>query len=294
MAGRIDSQVADRKHSVKSLLKRAIRAFADIPVIATVVYDPTVRRWLKPVPGIRSIYGMGWDRVHPFDLQYGTDTSGYSGDEERISGNAVDIHAHGYAGTQPGLLRGVLATLPRPETCTFVDLGCGKGRPLFVATEFPFKGIVGVELSPALTEIARQNAEKIAKLFPLRTPVRVVCGDAAMYPLPAGDVILFLYNPFEEILIRKVVARVEEALAAERRRIFILYFNPLFGACFDASQALARRLAEMVPYAKGELGFGPGAEDAVVIWQGGDVPPMNTKADAKIVRTGPHSVRLVG
>jgi SAM-dependent methyltransferase len=294
MAGRTDSHVADRKRSLKSLVKGAIRAFADIPIIARVVYKQNVGRWLKHVPGIRSIYGIGWDRVHPFDLQYGTDTSGYSGDEERISGTAVDIHAHGYAGTQPGLLRGVLATLPRPETCTFVDIGCGKGRPLLVATEFPFKDIVGVELSPALTEIARQNAEKIAKLFPLRTPVRVVCGDAAAYPLPAGDVILFLYNPFEEILIRKVVVRIEEALAAERRRIFILYFNPIFGACFDASPALARRFAKMVTYAKGELGFGPGAEDAVVIWQGGDVPPMDTKSDAKIVRTGLRSVQLVG
>jgi hypothetical protein len=32
------------------------------------------------------------------------------------------------------------------DLCTFLDLGCGKGRALLVASELPFRDIMGVEL----------------------------------------------------------------------------------------------------------------------------------------------------
>jgi SAM-dependent methyltransferase len=278
------STPVDRSLSLKALLKSRLRAFSFLPVISTFVhYNRFVRRVFTKVPIIRSIYDNGLSRIHPFDVLYGTDTSGANPDGEFITEETLAIHAHGYSGSQPSILRGAFATLPGLESCTFLDLGCGKGRPSLIATEFPFKDIVGVELSPVFGEIARKNAEKIAKLYPDRTRVQIVVGDASAYPMPTGDVVLFLYNPFKEELMRKVVALVEEALASERRRIFIVYLNPIFGTCFDASPALTRRFAKMVRYAPEEMGFGWYHEDLLVIWQGGDVPPVEIKADAKII-----------
>lgn len=40
---------------------------------------------------------------------------------------------------------------------TFVDLGSGKGRALLMASDYPFRRIVGVELLPALHQIAELN-----------------------------------------------------------------------------------------------------------------------------------------
>ena len=39
----------------------------------------------------------------------------------------------------------------------FVDYGSGKGRVLMLAADYPFKRIVGVEFSPPLDRIAREN-----------------------------------------------------------------------------------------------------------------------------------------
>ena len=44
---------------------------------------------------------------------------------------------------------------------TFVDYGLGKGRVLMLATEYPFKRIVGVEFSESLDRTARQNLTKL-------------------------------------------------------------------------------------------------------------------------------------
>ena len=109
--------------------------------------------------------------------------------------------------------------------------------------------------------------------------MRLAVGDASTFPLPAGDLVLFLYNPFGAELIAKVVAGVEAALAADHRSVYIVYYNPVFGHCFDASPLLLRRrFARVLPYAAEELGYGPDKDDALVIWQGGAAPSPITPA----------------
>ena len=176
-------------------------------------------------------------------------------------------------------MRKVFAMLPGVAQCTFVDLGCGKGRPLLVATEFPFKEIVGVELSSAFVQIARTNAERIANYHSGRTRVRIEVGDATEYPIPSGDVVLFMYNPFDEAMIGKMAARVEAALALEPRRVFVVYINPKFGGCFDAVPSWRRRFTGQIPCAREELGFGTVGEELVTVWQGGCDDPATSRRD---------------
>jgi SAM-dependent methyltransferase len=188
-------------------------------MVSRVAYRSPVQHLLARVPAIRSIYWNCWDRTHPFDVRYGTDTSGSSPNGEAITGEVVDTHAHDYAGSQPGVMRKVVAMLPGIAQCSFVDLGCGKGRPVLVATECPFKDILGVELSPAFAQIARNNAERIANHYSGRRRARIEVGDATEYPIPSCDVVLFMYNPFGEAMVRKMAARVQSALALESTRV---------------------------------------------------------------------------
>ena len=51
-------------------------------------------------------------------------------------------------------------------------------------------------------------------------PVRLVCGDAAREPLPAGPLVLYLFNPFPVELLIGILARVED-------RARLVYVNPL-------------------------------------------------------------------
>src|ERR1017187_10137955 len=42
----------------------------------------------------------------------------------------------------------------------FIDLGSGKGRTLLMASDYPFRRIVGVELLPALHRAAQENLSR--------------------------------------------------------------------------------------------------------------------------------------
>ncbi|HMJ88644.1 MAG TPA: class I SAM-dependent methyltransferase [Candidatus Acidoferrum sp.] len=267
---------------LKSTLKHCLHAFGDSPLVHPMVNVASVKRVLSRLPGARALYGNSeWDRKHPFDRAYGTDTSGFLCGEELLTGHPAEAHGSPYAGAQPSVMRTVFATLPHNERSTFIDLGCGKGRPMLVASEFSFRDIVGVELSPPLVEAARRNAAVMAKRFPHRTPIRVDEGDATTYPMPAGDVVLFIYNSFDHELMQKVADGVEVALKFDgQRSIYVVYCNPVSGDCFDESPLLTRRFAQTLRYAAEEQGFAPDTRDAVIVWQGGNAPRPD---DAKIV-----------
>jgi SAM-dependent methyltransferase len=207
--------------------------------------------------------------LHPFDRAHGTDTSGFvSALELPVSEYSSSNNHFHYWGSQPSFIRSAVGALPSPETFTFIDLGCGKGRALLVASEFPFRDIIGIELSPFLAGIARKNAEIINKRFPGRTRVRVEEGDACTYRFPSGNIVLFLYNPFGKEILLKVVAELEATLAARRPDIYVIYFFPYFAACLDASPVFKRHFAATASYAPEEWGYGLGGDGAFIIWRG--------------------------
>lgn len=269
--------------SLKETLKAGIQAFGASPAVSWLTYHPGVRPLLSRVPGSHVVYG-GWNRIHPFDRQNGTDTSGI----QQIDHDPAGDHMPIYGGSQPSLLRTALATLPELDRCTFVDLGCGKGRPLLVATEFPFRDIVGVEVSEELARVARRNGEILSARHPARTPLRVEVGDVTDFEFPAGDLVVFTYHSFGMELSRRVLRRIEAALSrAPESRLFFVLYNPVNGGLFDASPALSRRFARVLAYAPEERGYGPDLSDAVVIWQGGAVPAVPSPPMARIRITQP-------
>jgi SAM-dependent methyltransferase len=272
---------------LKNKAASLVRGIARFPGIKTVIFHPAVRGTIQTWPFFQKLYGTGWDLLHPFDRLLGTDTSGFVPADKLLSSPCDSQKKQGYAGSQPSIIRSTLAALPSLDGYQFVDLGCGKGRPLLVASEFPFRQLIGVELSPSLAREANKNAAVLRKRFPERVPIRINVADASTYSFPPGNLVVFLYNPFGEEVIAKVVAGIESALAVEKRCVFVIYYNPVFGACFDASCSLTRYFAAKVPYAQEEYGYGPDADDSVVVWQGGGTEPVLAGADAPIEITKP-------
>jgi SAM-dependent methyltransferase len=246
--------------------ERFMGAIGRLPLISAIVCNSSVRGVLERIPSAQALYGTGWERIHPFDRAHGTDTSGVVSAETLPLDEAARAHAVCYAGSQPSVLRQALAECAPVDSFTFVDLGCGKGRALLVASEFPFRGILGVELSAPLAGIASRNALIIARRFPQRPAISIAVADASTFALPAGNLVVFLYHPFGPELVAKVVANVEAALLDERR-IYVVYYNPVARHCLDASPMLSRHYARELPYAAEELGYGPDESDTVVIWQ---------------------------
>lgn len=114
----------------------------------------------------------------------------------------------------------------RHEDCVFIDFGSGKGRALFLAAEYPFRKIVGVEFSPELHAIAQQNVRSYRNERQRCHAIELVCMDAAAYPLPEEPLALFLYNPFGREVMDQVVANVRRSYQARPRDMVILYANP--------------------------------------------------------------------
>ncbi len=207
---------------------------------------------------------------HPIDSVYGIETSHKVRRASLSTGQKeADEANNGYAGSQPSIIRRSIAVLPPLEkNAAFIDLGCGKGRVLAVATEFPFGSIVGIELSPPLCRTAAKNAKRVAARYPDRTPIQVICGDATRPKLPeAGDVVLFLYNSFQRPLVTILIDYLEEAMAGRSGQIFVIYYNPTNAALFDASDVFVRYFAERMEFAADEPMNFSNDFDSVVIWQ---------------------------
>jgi predicted RNA methylase len=208
-----------------------------------------------------------WDRRHPIDVQYGIDTIGMVEAASISSDKNLIPQITIYAGSQPSILRKSLAALGPVEEYTFIDYGCGKGRAAIVAAEFPFREVVGVDLSGALVECARENAAKVAARFPGCPQMRFEEANVVDFSLPPGKLVLFAYHPFGAEVLAQVVKNLEAALAGHTTHIFFVYDFPVHAAVLDASPGFRRFYAGQIPYDKSELGFGIFREDVVVIWQ---------------------------
>jgi SAM-dependent methyltransferase len=235
--------------------------------IKEILLVPAVKAAIEAVPGLRRIYPP-WQRSHPFDKLYGIDASGFVPAAKIHADPVLAAGINGYLGSQAGVVRDALKALGDTRDYSFVDLGCGKGRVTIVASEFPFREITGIELSPELADIARRNVEKMSRRFPGRPPITIRAGNALDFALPPGKSVIFIYHTFGRELMKQFAAKLESALdAPDASEIFVVYYNPVFGEVLDASPALSRWYADVIPYDPSEIGFGPDESDTVVIWQ---------------------------
>src|SRR5690349_8562835 len=62
------------------------------------------------------------------------------------------------------------------QSTVFIDFGSGKGRMLLLASHYPFRAIIGVEISRALCQIAIANSERYRAQHSGSPPISVICG----------------------------------------------------------------------------------------------------------------------
>jgi SAM-dependent methyltransferase len=241
-----------------------------LPQVRLKIYEalwaPRVKPVLERVRFVRRIY-HGWERHHPFDVAHGLDTSGYVSATQCAGDAAMASQITFYGGSQPSIVRMGLAKLPDREQYAFVDIGCGKGRPLAVASEFSFHRLVGIEISPNLAAIARSNATILASRFPDRTRVEVEIGDATTPTAPGERVVYFMYHAFGAALTTRLVESIERQLRHGLQHAFFVYYNPVHADVLDRSPRFARWSADVMSCAPDELGYGPDLRDTVVVWQ---------------------------
>lgn len=123
----------------------------------------------------------------------------------------------GYQATTPRMKR-LLKQLNIPEGASIVDLGCGKGKAMTYMAYFPFKRIIGVEISPELVEIARKNFARLGL-----DRCEVVLADAENYSIPDDVSYLFMFNPFSQTVLKGVMRNILSSLERNERKFTIIY-----------------------------------------------------------------------
>jgi len=139
----------------------------------------------------------------------------------------IDVsHATIYMPVNYYLLEEIFSKLPNSPRNHFLDLGCGKGRALCLAAHAGFSKVTGIDLSKQLCDQAIDNLELIKNKIS-GFQYNVINNDAFYYEIPVDVDCIFLFNPFDEIIMSAVVNNVFESLEKNPRKIKIIYANPL-------------------------------------------------------------------
>jgi SAM-dependent methyltransferase len=107
----------------------------------------------------------------------------------------------------------------------FLDLGSGKGRAVLQAARLPFRRVIGVDVAPELTAIARRNVECTRRRLRCQD-VQLVTADAATYRVPDDVSVAYLFNPFVGETFDRVIERLLESATRRARRLRLVYVHP--------------------------------------------------------------------
>ena len=168
---------------------------------------------------------------HPFDIEHNVHTSGLVRGPHLAIGHPHDKHTTAYYGIAPSVLeklcalwRGTTLVAP-PEDYSFVDIGAGMGRGLLIAARMPFREVIGVELHPALADIARKNIEKWLKTRRARCPMKIVCQDVTEFEFPSNPCVAYMFNPFGEPVLKTLIRHLEAEFANRPGQLDLIYAN---------------------------------------------------------------------
>ena len=157
------------------------------------------------------------------EWRLGIDTSGFIHWHELTANpESVDYDPIGYRTLDRAL--GCLRLHPAQDV--FLDLGCGKARPLIVAARHPFAKAIGVEVSDVLCRSARDNVRRARQRLRC-SDIEIVQAAAEQYPIPDLVSVIFMFNPFTGVTLETVVQNIQRSLQRRPRRLTILSVIPV-------------------------------------------------------------------
>lgn len=194
-------------------------------------------------PFIRNLFdGAFWRSQHArwmarrFDRRYGTETivrvpvAAMSDVSPQITCHAVHYEASAIPKFRRSF-RTATQHLGCPmERCTFMDIGSGKGLVALLASQFPFRQVIGIEMSADLHRIAQANLKAFQARERSTSPVALVHGDALQAALPTGPLLIYMYNPFDDVLLERFVNRLLNR--PDREPVTVAYVNAVHARVF--------------------------------------------------------------
>ncbi len=110
------------------------------------------------------------------------------------------------------------------ENYHFIDIGCGNGIPLIYANKnFRFKSFSGIDLISDYINITKKNIESSLR----SNSINVIQADAANFILGDKSYFVFMYNPFDEVIMEKFMINNYKHLIKNNSVIAYSNYNQL-------------------------------------------------------------------
>ncbi len=116
------------------------------------------------------------------------------------------------------------------EKNIFLDYGSGKGGAIIQARDAGFSKTIGIEFAKELHEKAENNIKKLSL-----SNVYSYYQDATTYLPPLDVSVIYLFNPFDEVVMQKVAKNILSLKDEFKNDVYIVYGNPscdVLESCF--------------------------------------------------------------
>ncbi|RYD70441.1 MAG: class I SAM-dependent methyltransferase, partial [Sphingobacteriales bacterium] len=133
------------------------------------------------------------------------------------------------------MLEDLLAFAASKKCQHILDLGCGKGRALCVAAHYGFRQLTGIDISKSFLTTAKENIESTIQTLEIKPEYKLHHADAYYFEIPDSCDCVFLFNPFNDVIMSGVAENISLSLRRNPRTMFILYKNPLHKEFFTAN-----------------------------------------------------------
>lgn len=150
---------------------------------------------------LKRIWFSWEDRL--FDLMHGIDTRHHTVDHTAAPLDmATAEHGTSYQAVWTRNLRVLVrAARNHANPQIFVDIGAGKGKACIYAS-LHFNSVVGIEYSASLLRDGQANCERSG-----RRNISLLLADACTYELPEHCCLVFLFNPFDGVVLHQFASR---------------------------------------------------------------------------------------
>ena len=153
-----------------------------------------------------------------FDVTHGIETSTRIHAADLKTDSPNQIYSIGYWPTPTKIVEEALSAVSiRHEDFIFIDFGSGKGRVLLMASDYPFRKIIGIEFSPGLHVLAQDNVRRYSSSNQKCQDITSLHMDFTEFKLPIEPLVLFFYNPSTSIVMARVAANIARSLEERER-----------------------------------------------------------------------------
>jgi Histone methylation protein DOT1 len=174
------------------------------------------------------------EKIDSFDLKYGTVT-GVIESSHAHKDFASDYELLSCTRTVPTAVRTIYSVLQQLgelnldlKDYSFMDIGSGMGRNLLIASLYPFKSVVGVEISKSINDIAENNIKVFSHPDRKCYNVNSYATDILDFELPYGNMVMFFFEPFSQSVFSQFYPTMLKTIQEANAHYVLIFLGKVF------------------------------------------------------------------